>query len=164
MRVLFVRHAAAVEKGAFLGSDLRRPLTDEGRKKAKTAFRALARVCGAPEIIISSQAVRAVETAEILSEAFGGTRMERSDVLNPGCDFAQFKDMVCSLGEHHDALAVVGHEPDLSVILSHVVAGGHLRVEMKKASCAEVEMNRLGKGELKLLVTAGMLNELGRET
>ena len=43
------------------------PLTDEGKKKAAKNFFALARFYQQPMLIVTSEAVRAMQTAEILS-------------------------------------------------------------------------------------------------
>jgi phosphohistidine phosphatase len=74
MRILFIRHAAAANKAAFIGSDLNRPLTDEGRKEAQKMFKALANLYPQPNLIISSKAMRARETAEIFCACFGKTK------------------------------------------------------------------------------------------
>jgi phosphohistidine phosphatase SixA len=39
MRVLFLRHAEAVESSGFEGSDLERPLTGKGRRTMKAVAR-----------------------------------------------------------------------------------------------------------------------------
>jgi len=66
-----------------------------------------------------------------------------------------------SLPGHPEVVVVVGHEPDFSKILAEVVAGGTLRVEVKKASCIEVDMNTLGKGQLQALLPPRALQKLG---
>jgi phosphohistidine phosphatase len=162
MRVLFVRHAAAADSATFRGADMDRPLTHAGRKKAQNVFKVLARLYPSPDVILSSQAVRACQTAQLLSEAFGGkVHVTSSALLNPGSNFTQFKKAVLPVKGANSGIAVVGHEPDFSSILGHVVGNGQLRVNVQKASCVEVDINSIGKGELKLFLNAAVLKDLG---
>lgn len=157
MRVLFVRHAIAADKTGPRGSDMDRPLTDEGRARARDVFRRLAEIADRPSLILSSQAVRARETADILSLAFGNAPIRESALLNPGTDHHRFVELLAPLHGEHESIAVVGHEPDFSSILARVIGDGVARLEMKKAACAEVEVNRIGKGELLFLAPPRIL-------
>ncbi len=153
MKILFVRHAAAVDHGDFKGGgDLDRPLTKEGRSKAEAAFKTLAERYPKPGIIISSEAVRARQTAEIFSKCFGNTEVVTSNQLNPGCPINSFKEIVRPYVNEYDSIAVVGHEPDFSEIISALVSDGSLRIEVKKASCIEVDMTSLFKGVLTFVI------------
>jgi len=152
MKLLLVRHAAAAEPGEFKGSDLERPLTAEGRKKARQVFERLAALYPDLEWILTSVARRAVETGDILARCVGKARQCQSERLNPGCGIKDLARAIAELPETPECMAVVGHEPDLSALLAHIAGAGTLRVEFKKAACAEVEINRLCKGELKALL------------
>ena len=153
MKILFVRHAAAVDHGDFKGnSDLGRPLTKEGRSKAEAVFKRLAETYHKPGIIVSSEAVRARETAEILSQCLGGTEIVTSNLLNPGCYIDSFKEIVKPYIKKYESMAVVGHEPDFSGIISALVSNGSLRIEVKKASCIEVDINSIFKGVLTFVI------------
>jgi phosphohistidine phosphatase len=163
MRVLFVRHAAAMDRTEFSGPDLLRPLTDDGRTRAKAAFRTLARLCDPPELIISSKAVRARETADILHDCLGKAPVVETDLLNPGANYKHFKKALADLAGKHEYIAVVGHEPDFSTVVGLVCCDGMLRIDVKKASCIEVDLNRsLAKGELKAVYPPGALIALGK--
>ena len=70
MRVLFIRHAIALEREEFLEDDMLRPLSEEGKTKAAKAFGVYKSLFDKPDLILSSEAVRAKETAELLSHAF----------------------------------------------------------------------------------------------
>ena len=153
MRVLFVRHAAASDKGMYTGADLDRPLTAEGREEARRMFKAIAVLYPMPNLVISSQAVRARETADIFCSCWNQLTTMESPFLNPGSCFKDLKRLFSELSEKPDFVVLVGHEPDFSNILGEVVAEGRLRIDVKKASCVEVDMNGIGKGELKLVLT-----------
>ena len=150
MKVLLIRHAAAVEPGA--GGDLERKLSAAGLQTAREVFRALARFYAAPDLIVSSEAVRAVQTADELAEVFPRVRREISPLLNPGCDAARFRKLIRHVGASVERLAVVGHEPDLSHIVASVAAEGGLQIEVQKAACIELDLNPLGRGVLTMLL------------
>ena len=162
MRVLFVRHATAADKGAFGGSDLERPLTDEGREDARRMFKALSNLYPEPNQVISSNAVRARETAEIFCSCFGKSKPTESSLLNPGCGYKDFRKLVSELSARPDFVVIVGHEPDFSHILGQIIGDGGLRIDVKKASCIEVDINSICKGELKLMMTPKTVAKLAR--
>lgn len=152
MKILFVRHALAVDPVDFAGEDdLLRPLTDEGRRKARHVFKALARFYDAPELIVSSEAVRARQTADLLAKEFPAAKRALAPEFNPGAKHAALVRWLRRCDRKLERVALVGHEPDISRMLSGLVAQGHLNIEVKKAACIEVDANRLGRGVLTLL-------------
>jgi phosphohistidine phosphatase len=157
MKLLLVRHAAAVEPADFHGSDLERPLTAEGKKKARRVFEVLSALYPDLEVILTSCARRAVETGEILARCGKKITLRQSEKLNPGCGIKDLGRALAELPGPPACAAVVGHEPDLSGILAHMVGGGTLRVAFKKAACAVVEINQLLKGELQAFLPPAVL-------
>ena len=153
MRVYFVRHAIAEDRESFEGDDLLRPLSAAGSQKAKKVFGLYAGLYPGLQKIYTSEATRAIQSAELLAKAFGGAPIEKTALLNPGCDYEQFKILLGQIGHRHEAIAIVGHEPDFSLIIGGIVAGGLLYMEIKKASLIEVEMGPEGRGELKCILT-----------
>ncbi|TAN36892.1 MAG: hypothetical protein EPN23_07170 [Verrucomicrobia bacterium] len=151
MKILFVRHAIAVEPLNFRGDDLVRPLTDEGARKACRTFRALAGFYEPLELIVSSDAVRARQTADLLAEVFPKAARAHTAEFNPGADYRAFMRWLRGLEHKLERVAVVGHEPDISRMIAGVTAEGHLNIEVKKGACIEVDCNRIGRGELTLL-------------
>ena len=162
MKVLFIRHAAAADKAASSGSDMDRPLTDEGREDARRMFKALASLYPEPNLVISSNALRARETAELFCSYFGGLKPNESSLLNPGCGFKEFRKLVAELAGRPDLMVVVGHEPDFSSILGHIIGAVGLRIDVKKASCIEVDINSICKGELRLMLTPKAVGKLAK--
>lgn len=121
MRIYLVRHSDAVDSVPSM-PDAARYLTARGR----VSFREMARrfrVAGAlPTRILTSPSVRAVQTAEILSETLGYDGAVVVDPrLSPGFDTAKLiavlDDFSCE-GE----TVFVGHEPDLGDILTRLLA------------------------------------------
>lgn len=71
MKLVLLRHeiAAPREPGAAVETDAKRPLTDEGRKRARRAARGLHRLLGGIDRLASSPLRRARETAEALASS-----------------------------------------------------------------------------------------------
>lgn len=158
MRVLFVRHAEAIESSDFEGSDLDRPLTGKGRRTMKLVARSLVQRFDQPDRIVCSQAERARSTAEILANAFGGLAVEERAELNPGARLPTVHRLLAEALKKGDALVVlVGHEPDLSAAVSDLVADGHLRLKLKKAACADVELTSPTTGRLRALLDPSLV-------
>lgn len=162
MRVLFIRHAAAADKAAFSRSDLDRPLTDEGREDACRMFKVLSALYPEPNLVISSNAMRARETANIFCTCFGKLKPSESSLLNPGSSFTDFRRLISELSGNPKLVVLVGHEPDVSNILGQVIADNRLRIDVKKASCIEVDINNICKGELKLMLTPKAVAKLAK--
>ena len=148
MRILFIRHAHAVEADLFAGGDLERPLTPEGRKRFKRVAARLAKRYPVPDRLVSSNAVRARQTAEVLADAFVCSKPDVRDELNPGASVAAIRRVVESL-RGAAWVALVGHEPDFSQTVSAWVAGGGLDLKLKKGGVVEVELLPRGRARLR---------------
>jgi len=148
VRILFIRHARAVEADAFAGCDLARPLTPEGRKRFKRVANRLAKRYPVPDRLISSNAVRARQTAEALAAAYGCPKIEVREELNPGASVAAIQRVVEGLGDVR-WVALVGHEPDFSQAVSAWVAGGRLDLKLKKGGVVEIETLSRGRARLR---------------
>jgi phosphohistidine phosphatase len=116
MHILVVRHGEAIDETA--GGDAYRALTGRGRKRTRKVAEWLARSKGRrPVEIWVSPLVRAVQTAEILAEhAKIGDAVVVMPELSPGRDPREVAELV---GKREAArpLAIVGHEPGLSLLV-----------------------------------------------
>ena len=151
MKILFVRHAIAMDPVEFGGDDLDRPLTEEGQRKARRTFKALAAFYAAPELIVSSDAKRARQTADLLAEVFPTAKRTHTPEFNPGATYRELMRWLRAQPHEMVRVALVGHEPDISRMIAGVIAGESLNIEVKKGACLEVDCNRIGRGELTLL-------------
>ena len=70
MKLLLVRHAAAVPRGTPGIPDDERPLTPTGKAKFTVAAKGLARIAHRPDVLLTSPRSRARATAEIAARAF----------------------------------------------------------------------------------------------
>jgi len=148
VRIYFIRHAIAQNAEEFQGEDQERPLTKEGIKKAKKAFHGLARIMDRPDVIISSTSMRARETAALLGKCFKNTNIIETDRLLPGASYLDFLKVMEEIPHEGGSAVIVGHEPDISLILSALLAGNPetdplaspIRMNIKKSACVVVEL------------------------
>lgn len=115
----------------------------------RAGSRVLIRRYGRPDRIFASKAVRARETALILAKAAGARRIVETPHLNPGAARSDFRRLWGTLDPSHEIVAMVGHEPDLSLLVSWLVADGRLRLKFSKGACADVEMTSGTSGVLR---------------
>ena len=116
MKLYVVRHATAIEREGE-ASDEHRYLTPRGRKSFRLTARRMAKKGEMPGAIITSPLVRAVQTADILSEAlaFRG-QLVASLELAPGFGVANLRRVLASF-KREKSMALVGHEPDLGEVV-----------------------------------------------
>jgi phosphohistidine phosphatase len=139
MEVWLVRHAVAAERDAFAGPAAERPLTAKGIRRFREFCKALARQTEMPQTVITSSLVRAAQTAEILARAAGLKKraIVVSDLLAPGVEVGLLLHFVRD--QPGDRIALVGHEPDMSHLLSALISGGAVR--FGKGFIAAVDFN-----------------------
>src|SRR5579871_4093623 len=148
MEVLFVRHAVA-EDADVVGSDFSRPLTAKGRKQFRALADWMAERGLEPHFVVSSPLVRAVQTAEILSEGAGLTSksFRVDEHLSPGVDPARLITFLEEL--HSPRVALVGHEPDMGNCTAEFIGGGGFTFTKGAVACVQFDGKRaLGKGRL----------------
>jgi phosphohistidine phosphatase len=136
MRLFIIRHAIAVDRSPDIPDDAR-PLTDEGRKRFRGAARGLARLFPKPDLLLTSPLLRAKQTARIAGRAWH-VRPTEEAALGGG----SVSDLEAALrrvpGE--SAVALVGHEPQVSEFLAHLLGSTHPdRLTFKKGGVAVVD-------------------------
>ena len=126
MKLYFVRHAAAIAREEEV-IDEHRYLTPGGRESFRLTAKKMARKEIVPDAIITSPLLRAVQTADILSEAlvFKG-KLVVSPELAPGFDPAGLYRILASF-KGTKVLALVGHEPDLGEVVGTLLKLGRPR-------------------------------------
>ncbi len=119
MKLLLVRHAAAVPRGTSGVSDDERPLTPEGKTKFRAAARGLARIAHRPDVLLTSPLPRARVTAEIAAGAFTSLDL----TIEPALAHGSVDAIVVALKRHPAGatVALVGHEPVLGALLARLL-------------------------------------------
>jgi phosphohistidine phosphatase len=150
MNLYLLRHAIAAERDPYkYPDDALRPLTATGSKKMIRIADALYKMGLQVDLILSSPFLRARQTAEIARKRLHlrKDRLLLIDALAPSGDPGQLikeiqnKFMV-------DRLLLVGHEPDLSNLISLLLSGDtSIPVTMKKAGICCLSIAQLVAGK-----------------
>ena len=156
MKLVIVRHADAGDKEEFAKTgepDELRPLSDKGRKQMTSAVEGLRTLVPKCDLIATSPYVRAVQTAEIVSDAYG-VGAEETATLEPG---AAPDDFVHWLRNRDaDVVIIAGHEPDLGELTTWLMTGAsESHVEFKKGGACLLEFDgqvKRGGGVLRWLM------------
>ena len=154
MQLYILRHGIA-ENAKPGGSDADRALTVEGKKKLRETLRVVQRSGVAPELMMSSPYVRAMETAAIEMEVLGYKEaLLQTDVLIPSSDP---KPVWEEIRAHKNAasLMLVGHEPLLSTLAAYLLGAPSLYVDMKKGAMIRIDVDGFGpqpRGVLKWML------------
>lgn len=167
MNLYIVRHAIAIPRGtAGYDDDSQRPLTDAGRKKMKKIVDGLRQLHIELDAIVSSPYVRARDTAMILAKELNmKDKVSLSDSLIPP---GNFESLVNEIREKYDVenLALVGHEPMLSSLVSWLSTGNTaMKVVLKKGGVAYLSSENLyeqGRATLQWLLTPALMVELSK--
>jgi len=144
MELFIIRHAIAEPLGKpneF--SDDRRALTDEGRNRMREIVKGLTKLGVQIDLIITSPLVRAIETAEIVSTGLGLNKKDIRQTLNlaPG---GSIESLFAEIKTHAEAeaVALVGHQPDLGNIISKIINGddGDVAIQLKKGGVCCIDV------------------------
>ncbi len=166
MQLLVIRHAKAEDALDFARTgqpEVLRPLTDSGRKKMQRAAAGLLSEVEFIDVLATSPLLRARQTAGIVAEAYVGRVVMELDALAPGSDP---DELLTWLRGHRDVsvVAVVGHEPDLGVLIGHLLCGCHESVtSLKKGAVCLLNIDSdvtPGKARLVWSLTASQLASL----
>jgi phosphohistidine phosphatase len=166
MRLLFVRHGLAEDRDTAESGgtpDEYRALTAEGQKRLKKVAKALRANLEDLSLIATSPLLRAVQTAEILATEFDNPPLVETETLRPGSAPSTLLDWLREQG-NGNAIALVGHEPDLGLWISWACAGVRDSfVPLRKGGACLVEFDeelRPGSAVLQWVLTPKQLRRL----
>ena len=166
MKLLVIRHAIAMDPEEFADTgepDDRRPLTNYGAKRMRKNAKGIRTLVDKIDRFASSPLTRALETAEIVSEVFSIDQAELCAALVPGIALEEFEEWARDRAEA-DVLAIVGHEPHLSTLVTWLMTGmQESRLQLKKGGACLLEFEsapRRNAGSLLWLLTPRQLREI----
>ncbi len=165
--LLVVRHAIALDRlqSAEQGvEDFNRPLTAQGESKMTQAVLGLMRLQSGIDNLVSSPLLRARQTAAILHSQYPNSREQTLQKLSPEYSV---KALITALRKlEGERVAVVGHEPQLSMLIAALLCGDqYAPIVLKKGGVAKLLFSdgpAPGKGELQWLVTPKQLRLMGK--
>ena len=163
MEIFLLRHAIAVERAEHRGPDEERALTAEGRRKLRGVAKAMRAMRLTIDIIFSSPLVRARQTADVVAQELK-KRLQLTDRLQPGISSAEQVAWLKNLRPAPEGVLLVGHEPDLSELATHLLTGGrHLNINFKKAGLCKLTVQPVapGRATLDWLLTPKQMERMG---
>jgi phosphohistidine phosphatase len=146
MEIFLLRHGIAEERAEHRGPDEKRALTAEGRRKMRRVVIAMRAMRLSFDAIFSSQLLRALQTAEIVVDALRlKKRLQVTEYLAPGTSTRKQIAWLKSVRPVPARVLLVGHEPNLSDLTSHLLTGDRgMAITFKKGGLCKVTAERFG--------------------
>ncbi|MDZ4662111.1 MAG: histidine phosphatase family protein [Pseudomonadota bacterium] len=157
MKLLVIRHAQAMDRSEALRMNLsesERPLTKRGIKAFSDSVESLYKINPKIDLILTSPLKRAHDTALLLQKKYKHAKLDVYQSLSAGKSLSTVLRRIFSDVEN---LAIVGHEPQLSRLISFLISGQKESfIELKKGAVCLIEIQgsfSKFKAELKWLIT-----------
>ena len=153
MNIYLIRHAKA-ESTSELKPHEERELTTIGIAILKASAEVWKNYITNFDIILSSTLKRAMQTAEIIKEAFEVKNdvMQEISLLNGGLT-EDLLNLASSLGMNE--LAMIGHQPDIGIHISIMLGANELNCWIPPSAIAKISFDgnpKIGKGKLEFLI------------
>ena len=141
MKLYVMRHASA-EDSAPGGEDHDRPLTQAGRDHTRKAALGMLAMGLRFDAILTSPKVRALETASLVSAAYDQEPAPLT--LHALMDDIPVESAASALETYfvYESVLIVGHEPQLSGLVSLLLTGGAglLTIALKRGGCVAIDL------------------------
>jgi phosphohistidine phosphatase len=121
--------------------DSLRPLVTKGRERTRQMAKTLKDFDSEVSMIVSSPFVRAMETAEIICEAYKSKTIHQCPELIPSAPPQAFLMWLKNESKSNARIITVGHEPQLGLFAGWILAGTTIPfLEIKKSGVAAIEL------------------------
>jgi phosphohistidine phosphatase len=166
MTLFFLRHGKAEARSPRGRPDCERPLTPEGEERMAEVARGIEALDLSIDLILTSPYARALRTAEILAEVYGAKKLFETRNLVSEAEPKQIVDEINENFASVEQIALVGHEPFLSRLISILVFGpsAAASIEMKKGGFCKLSVGKLAFDKcacLNWLLTPRQLARIG---
>lgn len=119
--IILARHSYA-ENSSFETNDFERSLTAQGVKYANQQSLKLAERCSSIDLLVSSDAKRAMQTADVLSKQIDiKQEISLQHFLYEDYTTQQFIDYIHTLAKDLNQVLIVGHNPTLATMAYRLV-------------------------------------------
>jgi len=162
MEIYILRHGIAVDRGTpGYKKDGDRPLTEDGVQKIRQVAEAMLAMELKFDLILSSPYVRAAETAKIVAGELDEEVTFTNFLLPEGNPLELIREINDNKPQ---SVLLVGHEPDLSRLMSLLISGdSEAAIELKKGGLSKLTAEKLMFGQcatLHWLLTPKQLRSL----
>lgn len=138
MKTLYIlRHAKSSWTDASL-ADFERPLNGRGQSAAPFMGEVMARKGLLPDLIISSPAKRAMQTAVLVKESSGSNASIQYDEKIYEASPQALKGVISQAGDDLESIMIVGHNPGIEGLINHLT--GNL-APMPTAALAAISLD-----------------------
>lgn len=155
-QVLLLRHAKSSWSDPHL-QDFDRPLNDRGRKAASTLGKFLARLNIPLDLVLSSPALRARRTAELVLKASTLSPELRFDQRIYESSPARLLEIISQIDEDRNTVLLIGHNPGIEELVS-LITGNEERMQTAALATISLTARRWDK----VLPGGGVLDSLVR--
>lgn len=151
---------------AFHHTDFERPLKARGRRDVPRMGEYLADLGLVPDLIVSSPAERARQTAELFGQAVGYGEEITWDEAVYGAGVGELMAVLRRLPDDAEHVALIGHNPGLEDLVRHLIGADADDIGLPTAAAAHILLAleswrdvQINVGQLQWLVTPKMLEE-----
>lgn len=124
------RHADAELANMVMSAeeDMARELTPKGKQQAKVMARWLRQHLPKNLLLLSSPAVRAIDTAEALKYNVLKYNIKIHQALKPGANLNDILNLLENIDPTQNLL-IVGHQPWLGALVAHLTGGAEMHIK-----------------------------------
>ena len=154
MELYILRHASAQPlEASSTSKDSDRALTPEGERKMRRIAKSMEALGLDFDAILTSPFRRAKQTADIVASVLRlKSRMKILPALAAGERTKKLIEALHQPVETFERILIVGHEPDLSSLISHLVTGGpDMVMTLKKAGLCKLTLSSVRYGRCAVL-------------
>lgn len=127
-KILVVLRHGEADFNAGGGTDFRRELTKNGKNQLLRLKELFEKTGLKVDKILSSSSRRTTQTTEIISSSMDSSIVEFSDEIYEA-EASVILNLLSKSDNKHDCILLVGHNPGVSALVSHVADQGYLTIQ-----------------------------------
>ena len=149
--VLYLMRHATADVRTSLVDEADRCLNEKGRLQARRVAAFMQKNALLPDRIFCSPQTKAVQTAALVRKDSGvKVAVEEWPCLLPAVAAAEVKTYLISQLQDNEAVLLVGHEPELALLINELLGLDKTFLELKKASLTCLELDLTAEVQVKL--------------
>lgn len=138
-KLLLLRHGSAVFKTGNM-TDFDRPLDKTGKTQISNISNQLGKQRQLPDHIISSAAVRAFSSAEIIQNKKTNIKLTGTELLYSASIF-EYIDILTTIKDNVESIMIVAHNPTISGFISKIT-GKHIGMGTGNLCILEIDIEK----------------------